>query len=433
MKNVDMLSIHRAKHFISLGKGIGIFLIIGCLNFLFISCTKESKSQEYVRIGVLLSLTGSSSIEDKPIFEALSMAIDEVNEKGGLLGYTLKVVTYDTASEYGNYAIGARELIERDKVVVIFSCGDSAARRSARQIIEEHESIMIYPLAYEGGGLSRNIVYVGPAPNQQVIPAVVWAMNNLGHRFFLVGTDEIYSHVVHAIIKDLIYALNGEVVGEDYVPVEENSNFDSIIDHITGSRPDVILNTIEGVTNLKFIKSLREFGINSNDIPMVAFDFTENSLKQLSAISMEGDYSVWSYFQTIDSASNEEFMEKFFAKYGKGRAIDDPMQSMYIGFNLWAQAVREAGSFSSAKVLRGIENQSYVGPSGLIYMDPDTHGAYRPVRIGKVQDKQFKIIWDSHMSVVPVQYTIFRTPQEWDELINDLYEKWGKQWFRSKE
>lgn len=424
---------NRAFQFFSVAKKMGIFLMFGILSFFLVSCEKEAQKQETVKVGVLFSQTGPMSIEDKPIFETVVMAIDEINASGGLLGYTLKIIPYDAGSNFEKYAIGARELLEKDKVVVIFGSGDSVARRNVRPIVEERESILIYPLAYEGGGLSENIVYVGPAPNQQIIPGTVWAMQNLGRRFFVVGTDSIYSHVVHAIIKDLIYALSGEVIGEEYVPVEDNPNFDSLIENINASHPEVILNTIEGVTNLNFFKALREAGISSEDIPMISFDFTENSLKYLSGVSMEGDYAVWSYFQTIESKANETFEQNFYARYGKGRSIDDPMQSMYAGINIWAQAVREAGSFLSTKVLKNIGNQSYTAPSGLIYMDPDTHGAYRPVRIGRVQDKEFKIIWDSHMSVVPTQYTIFRTPQAWDELIKDLYEKWGRQWYRGKE
>lgn len=424
---------NRAFQFFSIAKRLGVFLIIGSLSFFLNSCGKEISKQESVKVGILFSQTGPMSIEDKPLMESALMAIDEINESGGLLGYSLEVVTFDAGSHFENYVLGARELLEKERVVAIFGFGDSVALRNVRSVVEDHGSILIYPLSYEGGNLSKNIVYVGPAPNQQIIPGVVWAMQNLGRKFFLLGSDAIYSHVVHAIIKDLVYSLNGEIVGENYVPVDNNSHFNSVIEQIDTSRPNVILNTIEGVTNLNFFKALREAGITSHDIPTISFDITENSLRYLSNVSMEGDYSVWGYFQTIDSPANEKFEEKFYARYGKGRAIDDPMQSIYVGINIWAQAVREAHSFSSSKVLKKIENQSYTAPSGLIYMDPDTHGAYRPVRIGRIEDKQFNIIWDSRMSVVPTQYTIFRTPQEWDQLINDLYEKWGRQWFRGKE
>ncbi len=425
---------NRVFQFFSVAKNFGVVLIIGGLCFFLNSCKREIKKQESVKVGILVAQTGPMSIEDKPLMEATLMAIDEINASGGLLGYSLEVVTFDSGSKLENYVEGARELLEKDKVVVIFGFGDSGAVRNTRAVVEDHESVLIYPLAYEGGSLSKNIVYLGPAPNQQIIPGVVWGMQNLGRKFFLVGSDAIYSHVVHAIIKDLVYALNGEIVGENYVSVDNHSSFNSVIEQIDASRPNVILNTIEGVTsNLGFFKALREAGITAHDIPTISFDITENTLRYLSNVSMEGDYSVWGYFQTIESAANEQFEEKFFARYGKGRAIDDPMQSIYVGVLIWAQAVREAGSFSSSKVLKSIENQSYTAPSGLIYMDPDSRDAYRPVRIGKIEDKQFNIIYDSQMSVVPTQYTIFRTPQEWDQLIKDLYEKWGRQWFRGKE
>ena len=165
----------------------------------------------------------------------------------------------------------------------------------------------------------------------------------------------------------------------------------------------------------------------------MSFGVTENTLRYLTGIPMVGDYGVWGYFQSIDSKANDQFKQKFYTKYGEGRAIDDPMEATYVGVYLWAQAVRDAGSFSTSVVVENLINQSYTGPSGLIYVDPIA-GNYRPVRIGRIEsEKEFKIIWNSEISVVPVQYAIFRTAKEWDDLIKEHYKKWGNQWFRGKE
>lgn len=395
------------------------------------SCSDKKQKLQSVKVGILCSLTGPMSIEEKPIMEAVLLAIEEINLKGGLLGHPLTPIIFDAASDLERYPKGAIELIDQEKVVVIFGGGNSVARRNTRTVVEEHGGLLVFPMHYEGGKRSSRIIYVGPAPNQQLIPAVYWAFQNIGARFFLVGTDSIYSHVANAIIKDFIYALNAEVVGESYISLDNTMGLNSIIERIDASRPDVILNTIEGPGNLDFFELLRE--TNPTSVPTISFSLTENLLRQLSRIHFDKDYAIWSYFQSLDSKKNKVFEQAFYTKYGKGRAIDDPMESSYVGVFLWSQAVTDANSFNPNSVLKNIPNQSYTAPSGLIYIDRETQSAYRPVRIGLVSEQQFKIVWDSETSILPVQYMLFRTPQEWDELINEFYEKWGRQWFRGKE
>lgn len=430
----DMFLKNRTNRFLSTLLRISFCVFLGAASLAIVSCGKRSDSMKPIKIGVLYSQTGGMAIEDKPIMESIVLAVEEINKANGLLGHLLQIVTFDARSDAERYITGAKQLLEEEKVVAIFGGGNSVSRRNIRPIIEEHKSILIYPMHYEGGEASPNIVYLGAAPNQQIIPGVSWAMRNLGTRFYLVGSDAIYSHVVNAIIKDLIYALNGEVVGESYIAIDNNSEIDGIIERIDAARPDAILNTIDGISNIEFFKQLREAGVYPDSIPTVSFGLTENLLRHLSAVGMEGDYGIWSYFQSLDTPENKIFEQNFYKKYGKGRAIDDPMESAYIGVYIWAQAVVNVRSFNPARVLKSIESQSFLAPSGLIYMDSETHGAYMPVRLGMVQpDKQYKAIWNSEISVMPERFTLFRTPDEWDQLIKDLYEKWGRQWFRGKE
>lgn len=426
-----MLLINRAFRLFTFSAKLALCMVMGSIGVLLVACSKKPEQLTVVKVGILFSQTGRMSIQDKPIIDVIVMAINEINEAGGLLGHKLKIVTWDTASNYENYAVGAKELFEKEKVVVLFGCGNSVSRRNVRAVVEEYNNILVYPMRYEGGELSNNIMYVGPAPNQQLIPGAVWAMKNLGKRFFLVGTDAIYSHVANQILKDVIYSLNGEVLGEAYIGVNNNFGLEAAVKQITHNRPDVILNTIEGIENISFFKRLRESDITSKVIPTMSFGLTENALQYLAELSMEGDYSVAGFFQTNKFHENDQFEKRFYAKYGTNRAIDDPMVSIYVGIKLWAQAVHDAGTFSTASVLKNLNNQSYPAPNGLIYIDPATHGAYRPVLIGRIQsDQTYKIVWNSGISVLPLQYTPFKTPQEWNELIKNLYLKWGNQWLR---
>ncbi len=57
----------------------------------------------------------------------------------------------------------------------------------------------------------------GAAPNQQIIPAVKWCFDNIGKRFFLVSSDYIFPRAANTIIRDIVTALRGEIVGEVYI------------------------------------------------------------------------------------------------------------------------------------------------------------------------------------------------------------------------
>lgn len=408
--------------------------LFGVLGVLLVSCGGQKSEDESIRVGLLYSLTGQMAAVEQPVVDAIMLAIDEINEAGGVLGHPVEAEVVDGGSRVDRYIEGAERLVRENRVAVIFGCGNSASRRSVRNVVESMNNLLVTPIHYEGGEVSSNVLYMGAVSNQQVLPGVSWAIQNLGTRFYIVGTDSVYSHVVNAIIKDMIYALSGEVVGESYVPLDSTLGMEALVGRIEASRPEVILNTMEGEGNLAFFRMLRKVGINSDEVPTISFNLTENMLKRLSNVDMEGDYAVWSYFQGLSNERNRKFEQAFHQKYGKGRAIDDLMVSAYVGVYLWAQAVKDAGTIEVSEVLKHLGTQSYMGPSGFMYMDLDTMGVYRPVRIGRVRSNdRFEVVWDSKVSVQPAHYAMFRTPQEWDDLINDLYEKWGREWRRGNE
>jgi len=408
-----------------------VFLVAG----VFVSSCGGPKPSENmpIKVGVLFSKTGAFSLEGQALIDATLLAIDELNARGGLLERPIVPIVIDGESDPAIFLKAVKKLIEQDKVSVIFGCENSVERRTVEPLISKDSLVFIYPGRNEGVDSSKNIIFTGEAPNQQIIPAVSWAFQNLGKRFFLVGSDSIYSHIANAIIKDYIYALDGEVVGESYLPWGSKTGMNSIVETINLARPNVIINTIIGQEAVAFFQSLRTAGIYPDDVPTVSLSLNENTLRRLNSVDMEGDFIVGSYFQSLKLPSNKQFIESFRQKYGKGRAIDNSMISAYSSVILWAKAVKEGKSVSPQKVFDFIENQSVASPTGLIYVDPETLSVYKPSRIGKINtENQLDVVWDSNISVAPTIYTIFKTPQEWDEKVKDLYLKWGRQWYHSE-
>lgn len=409
-----------------------ILITIVGIAFVLYACWREERiSVGPIKVGVLHSLTGTMAISEKSVVDATLLAIDEINshggifsERGGIHGRRIKAVVADGASDWPTFAKEAERLIVQEKVSVVFGCWTSASRKTVKPIFEKYNHLLFYPVQYEGFEQSPNIIYTGAAPNQQIIPAVKWAFDNLGERFFLVASEYTFPRPVNMIIKEQIIALGGAIAGEEYIPLG-SSEVEGIIKKIVKTRPDVILNAIVGDTNVSFFRELRAAGITPQKIPTMSFSIAENELGNIGIQKVVGDYAAWNYFQSINSPENIAFVSKFKMKYGQERVTSDPMEAAYFGVHLWAQAVEEVKTDDVRKVLAALGNQSLIAPEGIVYIDADTHHTWKTVRIGKIRsDGQFDIVWTSEKQVRPVPYPSYRSRSEWNKLLDKFYIGW---------
>lgn len=386
-----------------------------------------------IRVGILHSLTGTMAISEKPVVDAYLLAIDEINRSGGLLGRKVQPVVADGRSDWPTFAREADRLIRAERVCTVFGCWTSASRKTVKPIFEKQDHLLIYPVQYEGLEQSPNIVYTGAAPNQQIIPAVKWSFDHLGRRFFLVGSDYVFPRTANEIIKDQVAALNGEIAGEEYLLLGTN-DVSRVVGQIRNARPSVILNTINGSTNVAFFRALRAAGITPDRVPTVSVSIAEEELRTINPRDMMGDYSAWNYFQSVDTKANRHFVSAFKARYGEHRVTSDPLEAAYFGTRLWAQAVREAGSDDVRDIRNAIRHQSLNAPEGIVSIDPETQHTWKTVRIGKIHgDGQFEIVWDSRKPVRPAPFPVSRYRSEWELFLSRLYQGWGGQWARMKD
>lgn len=377
-----------------------------------------------IRVGILHSETGSLAVSEMPVIDATLMAIDELNAHGGIDGRKIQVFRLNGQSDDAVFARDARTLIERDKVNVIFGCWTSSCRKTLKPIVEQDKNLLMYPLQYEGLEDSPNIVYLGAAPNQQIIPAVKWFLDNRGKRFFLVGSDYIFPHAANAIIKDYLRLYGGKTVGEAYVPLG-GENFTAIAREIKRARPDVILNTVNGASNIGLFGALRGAGIKASQTPVVSFSIAEQEVQEIGASVLAGNYAVWNYFESLDNAENRAFIRSFQSEFGQGCLTDDPVEAAYIGVELWAEAVRDAGTPSPMKVLEKIGNESYRAPEGMVYVDDQNHHLWKTTRIGQIRsDGQFKVVWTSETILHPEPFPASRTEGQWQALLHHFDTMW---------
>lgn len=382
-----------------------------------------------IKVGIIHSLTGTMAISERPVVDATMLAIEDINDRGGLLGgRRLVAMITDGASDPPTFRRESERLIVEEGVSVVFGCWTSASRRTTRPVFEQYDHLLFYPVQYEGLELSPAIVYTGAAPNQQVIPAVKWAMDNLGSRFFLVGSDYVFPRTANAIITDQVRALGGAVLGEAYIPLGD-TDVANMVERIRTSRPDAIFNSINGDSNVAFFKALRAAGITPAETPTVSFSISENELRSLGPADMVGDYAALNYFQSIARQRNLSFVERFHERFGLDYVIGDPMEAAWVGVNLWAQAVEQAGTDSVRAVRDAIRNQSLDAPEGVVFIDPETQHTWKTVRIGRIRDDgQFDVVWSSDKPVRPIPYPGYRTRSDWDAFLEGLQAGWDGDW-----
>ena len=369
---------------------------------LLVSCNE--KKAETVKVGLLHSLSGTMSISETAVRDAELLAISEINQNGGVLGKQIEAVQADGASEPQVFAQKARELLQNEKVVTVFGCWTSASRKAVKPIFEELYGLLWYPVQYEGMEASPNIMYMGASPNQQIVPAVDYCAQNIGKRMFLIGSDYVFPRTANKIIKAQIAELNGECVGEEYLPMGA-TNFSEVVSKILAAKPDVILNSLNGDSNVSFFAALAKAGITSKTIPVMSFSIAEEEVAKMDLANLAGHLVSWNYYETTQTPRNEKFVSDYKEQYGEDRMTGDPIEAAYIAVYMWAAACEKAGGFEVEAVRVASKGLSFTAPEGTVTIDGGNQHLYKQVRIGKINDKGLiDEVWSTPSAVKPDPY-----------------------------
>jgi urea transport system substrate-binding protein len=366
--------------------------------------------QKTVKVGILHSLSGTMAISETVLKDTALMAIDEINAKGGVMGYRIEPVVVDPASNWPLFAEKARQLLTQDKVAVVFGCWTSVSRKSVLPVFEELNGLLFYPVQYEGEEISKNVFYTGAAPNQQAIPAVEYLMSKDGgeaKRWFLLGTDYVYPRTTNKILRAFLKSkgVADKDIEEVYTPFG-HADYQTIVANIkkfSQGGKTAVVSTINGDSNVPFYKELGNQGLKATDVPVVAFSVGEEELRGVDTKPLVGHLAAWNYFMSIKAPANDAWTKKW-ATYAKTKNIaghkdkpltNDPMEATYIGVYMWKQAVEKAKSFDVDKVRVATYGQTFTAPSGITSkMDEKNHHLHKAVFIGEVKaDGQFNVVW----------------------------------------
>jgi len=391
------------KTFSSIRLALGM---VALLSLLFVAGPASSaKDDDTIKVGILHSLSGTMAISETSLKDVVLMLVEEQNAKGGVLGKKLEAVVVDPASDWPLFAEKARELIAVHGVDVVFGCWTSVSRKSVLPVFEELNGLLFYPVQYEGEESSYNVFYTGAAPNQQAIPAVEYLMdeeNGGAKKWVLLGTDYVYPRTTNKILRYFLeeQGVKDSDIMEEYTPFG-HSDYQTIVAKIkkfAAGTPTAVVSTINGDSNVPFYKELAAQGIKAHDIPVVAFSVGEEELRGMDAEPLVGHLAAWNYFQSIENPTNAAFIKQWKEFIGdEDRVTNDPMEAHVIGFDMWVQAVEQAGTTNVDAVRQALGGQTVESPSGYeITMDAKNHHLHKPVVIGEItEDGQFDIVWQT--------------------------------------
>lgn len=360
-----------------------------------------------VPTGLLISHSGSYGAVSRAMLAGALLAIDEINADP-TRKVSINPVAIDPAGQISGYVEGARKLIHEHRISHVMGCYTSSSRKEVLPLFEKADALLWYPSHYEGFETSENVVYVGAAPNQHIVPLTQHLLTEFGLRGWMVGSNYIWAWENNRILREALTASQGTVLGERYFTINE-TDFEAIVAQIIADRPDFVFTTLIGQSGFVFLNLLRNAckaaGIEqSEEIPTASCSLSEAELP-LIGDAIEGHLSSSVYFSTVNSAENDRFIARWKAQFGGETHASADAENAYAAVHLLAKAAERAGSASFNDVRDAVRGLTFDAPQGRIKVDEENLHCWMRPRIGRSRaDGTFDIIQESPVAVRPDPY-----------------------------
>lgn len=360
------------------------------------------------RVGVLFSQSGFMALIEETQFRGTMIAIEEINERGGINGREIVPVVYDPASDNSLFRRYSHKMLAEDGLSTIFGCYTSSSRKAVLPVVERMNGLLWYPTLYEGFEYSPNIIYTGAAPNQNSLALCDFLTENYGSRFYFVGSDYVYPRESNRIVRDLLSQRGGEVVGEAYVPLNaRRQDFFSVLQDIRNTQPDVIFSTVVGSSTVHLYQAYHDFGLDPRVMPIASLTTTEAEIRAMGADVGEKHITAAPYFQCIESDLNKSFVDRYQRKYGESETTNMCVEAAYFQVHMFAKALSVTNSLDPDLMRPMVLGQKYEAPQGTVSIDPSCSHTNVWSRIGRVRRSgQFEILFQSLSPVLPDPYLI---------------------------
>ncbi len=353
------------------------------------------------RVGVLFSKTGFTAVIEETQLRGTLLAIDEINAAGGVNGREIVPVLYDPASEASAFGHYAKCLMIADDITTIFGCYTSSSRKAVLPVVERLNGLLWYPTLYEGFELSPNIIYTGAAPNQNSVALCRFLTANHGLRFYFIGSDYIYPRESNRIMREIVHANGGEVVGERYLSLRaERSDFLPIMRDLRQTRPGVIFSTVVGDATSYLYQAYAEAGFDPKTMPIASLTTTEAEIRAMGFDVGAGHITAAPYFQGVGGACDTTFIGRYKKRYGGDESTNMCVEAAYFQVHIFAKALEATNSMDTDMLRPMVLGSSLDAPQGRISVDPLSHHTDLWTRIGRANRAgQFDVMQQSLAAV----------------------------------
>ncbi|MBL4696462.1 MAG: transporter substrate-binding protein [Rhizobiaceae bacterium] len=351
-------------------------------------------ADDVIKVANITDVSGGLDIYGQPQVACLELAVDEINEKGGLLGKKLEMIKYDPQSDLQLYTQFATEAATKERVSAVFGGVTSASREAIRPLLRRYNTLYFYPTLYEGGVCDRNFFCTGSTPAQTIEPLIPYVMKKFnGKKVYVIAADYNYGWISAKWVKKYVEDNGGEVVNTDYFPLDV-TEFGSTIRSIQSAKPDILFTLLVGGNHISFFRQWAAAGM-AGKIPMASSDFgVGNEHIVLTPKESDGIVAAYAYMQELDTEVNKAFVGRMKTKFGDNAPyVNELAATAYYSLWHWAGAVEKAGTTDRMQVIEALENNSVVdGPGGKSTIDPKTHHCILDVHIGEVENNAFKVL-----------------------------------------
>lgn len=346
-----------------------------------------------IKLGSLHDLAGPLAATGEPMVYAVELAVEEINNAGGLLGREIELINYDTQSNIQLYSQFAQQLAVKDRVDVIHGGITSASREAIRPIFDRFKTLYFYNTLYEGGVCDRNTFNTGTTPAQTVEKLVPYAMNLWGKKAYIIAADYNYGQITAKWMKKYVQDNGGEVVSIDFFPLDV-TNFGPSISRIQAAKPDILLSAMVGGNHTAFYRQWAAAGLKG-EIPIASTTFgLVNEPVTLEPAESDGVIGSYGYFEELQTPASLAFVKAIKDKHGEQTPyISELAAASYEGVHLWAEGVKKAGTVDRMPVIEALESGVTVeGPSGKVVVDPKTHHVTRNAFLAEVKDRGWNVL-----------------------------------------
>jgi len=348
------------------------------------------------RVGIITDQTGALSFMGIANANTATLVVDEINERGGLLGHPIELFIEDSATQDDAAGAAGAKLVNEAHVDVVLGGIYSSTRQAIKgPVVEQGRTLYIYPEQYEGQECDPLIFCTGPVPSQQIEPLFPWLMQRTGaKRFYLPSADYVWPHVLNKKVWEVVTAAGGNVVGEQYFALD-HMDYDQLVEDIMVSDAEVVFNTIVPPGLTPFLARLHEAGFTKNGGHVVCTYFDENFLNLVPAEQVEGLYGCLDYYRDVGDPFSNALLGRYDERF-PGSAMftaGSACSGMYRGLKLWEAAVNEAGSLRQDDVVAALDHATIAdAPGGPAQMVPGQHHLRLNMYIAQAQSGTFKVV-----------------------------------------